>query len=294
MKQAKNEVFIEGILLESDIKTNVSKNGNKPFIRGEVRIQVDQKVDNEVVTSTIPVRMFAMKYTKEGKENAAYDSITKIRDQLTSAAAAGSLEGADAVRITKGSLGENVFVPRGSDKEVSFPEIQSNFVTKINRTALAPVTKFSVNVAVNSIKEEIKNGEPTGALVLKGGVVQYNDKLDLIDFKIYNEAAKNFIQSTYNVGDTVNIQGLLNFSAKTEFVEEEAGFGESISIPKTTTVRELIITTGSVEPFDEERAYVKADLNAALNARMARITELKEGAKSTPAAAPVNSNPLGF
>lgn len=291
MKQAKNEVFVEGILLESDIKADVSKSSNKPFIRGEVRIQVDQKIENQIVSSTIPVRMFAMKYTKDGKENKAYDSILRIRDTFTSAAAAGNLEGADAVRITLGSLNENIFVPKGSDKEVSFPEIQSNFMTKINRASVSPVTKFSVNVAVNSIKEEIHNGEPTGALILKGGIVQYNDKLDLVDFKIYNEAAKNFIQNTYNVGDTVNIQGFINFSAKTEFVEEEAGFGESISVPKTTTVRELVITTGSVEPFDEERAYAKADLNAALGARMARITELKEGTKTE---APAKKEPLGF
>lgn len=291
MKQAKNEIFIEGILLESDIKTDVSKNGNKPFIRGEVRIQVDQKIDNQIVTSIIPVRMFAMKYTKEGKESGAYESIVKIRDTFVSAATAGGIDKADGVRIARGSLNENIFVPRGAEKEVSFPEIQSNFMTKVARNSLTPVTKFNVNVAINSIKEEVRGGEPTGALILKGGVVQYNDKLDLIDFKIYNEAAKNFIQNTYNVGDTVNLQGYVNFSAKTEYVEEEQGFGEAISVPKTTTVRELVITTGSVEPFDEERAYPKADLNAALSARMTRITELKEGAKAPE---PASTSDIGF
>ena len=39
---------------------------------------------------------------------------------------------------------------------------------------------------------------------------------------------------------------------------------------------------------------LKADLKRSVPARMARITELKEGTKSAPAAAPVNSNPLGF
>ena len=68
------------------------------------------------------------------------------------------------------------------------------------------------------------------------------------------------------------------FSSETSFIEEEAGFGEATLIPKTTTVRDLIVTTGSIEPFDEERALKKADLNAALDARLARIKEGKEKA----------------
>ena len=127
-------------------------------------------------------------------------------------------------------------------------------------------------------------------------IVQYGDKLDIVDFKIYNEAAKNHIQSNYSNGDTVNIQGYINFSATTEYVEEEAGFGESIAVPKTTTIRELVITSGSVEPFDEERAYARTDLNDALAERMERINTLKEVSKQTAAAtqAPVENDYQGF
>jgi hypothetical protein len=283
MKQAKNEVFIEGILLESDIKVGTSNKDNRPYIRGEIRIQVEQTINGEKIESIVPVRMFAMQYTNSGDLNPAYESIIRVRDNFISAAAAGDPALADAVRISKGSLNENIFVPKGSDKEVSFPEIQSNFIQKINRSSIVPVTRFTVNVAVNSIKEEVKYNEPTDALILRGGVVQYNDKLDIIDFKIYNEAAKNHIQTNYNPGDTVNISGYINFSIKTEYVEEEAGFGDAIAVPKTTTVRELVITTGSVEPFDEERAYAKADLNKALAERLARINELKENSKAAAA-----------
>jgi len=286
MKQAKNEIFIEGILLESDIQTGTSKEG-KEYIRGELRILVNQKIGDETVESIIPVRMFSNKLTKQGKPNRAYESILKVKNEFVSAAAVGgNLEEADAVRITTGSLNESLFVPRGSDREVSFPEIQSNFINKISRNKVTPMTKFNVNVVVNSIKEEVKHEEVTGALILKGAIVQYNDKLDLIDFKIYNEAAKNHIQTNYSKGDTVNIQGYINFTSKTEYIEEEQGFGEPILTPKTTTIRELVITTGSVEPFSEERAYAREDLNKALSERAARIVKLKEDsqAATTPAA----------
>ena len=298
MNQAKNEVFIEGILLESDIQTGTSKE-NKEFIRGELRILVNQKIGDKVIESIIPVRMFSNKLTKEGKSNKAYESILKVKNEFVSAAAVGgNLEEADAIRITSGSLDESLFVPRGSDKEASFPEIQSNFINKISRDKMVPMTKFNVNVVVNSIREEIKHEEATGALILKGAIVQYNDKLDLVEFKIYNEAAKNHIQTNYNKGDTVNIQGYVNFTSKTEYVEEEQGFGEPILTPKTTTVRELVITTGSVEPFSEERAYAREDLNKALSERAARIVKLKEDsqAAATTTAVPQkgNANDTGF
>ena len=89
MNQAKNEVFIEGILLESDIQTGTSKE-NKEFIRGELRILVNQKIGDKVIESIIPVRMFSNKLTKEGKSNKAYESILKVKNEFVSTASASS------------------------------------------------------------------------------------------------------------------------------------------------------------------------------------------------------------
>lgn len=284
MKQAKNEIFIEGLLLESDIKIGTSKKDNtKEYIRGELRILVNQKIDGVIVESIIPVRMFANQLTNDGKPSKAYESILKVKNEFVSAASVdGDLTKADAVRITGGSLNESLFVPRGSDKEASFPEIQSNFINKISRDTMTPMTKFNVVAVINSIKEEVIQSEPTGVLLVKCGIVQYNDRLDFVEFKVLKDAAKNHIQTVYNKGDTVNLQGYINFISKTEYIAEEQGFGDPILTPKTTTLRELIITTGSISPFDEERAYSKEDLNVALNDRAARIVKKKEDSM-TPA-----------
>lgn len=289
MKQAKNEIFIEGILVESDIKTGASKGENKPYIRGEIKILVNQVIDGQTIESIIPVRMFSMKYKANKESNPAYEAIERVKDSFTSAAAAGGIDGADCVRITRGSVNENIFVPKGSDKEVSFPEIQANFISKVSRATFNPLTRFTVNVAINSIKEEVKHEEATGALVVKTGIPQYGDKLDLVDFKVYKENAKNHIEKHWKKGDTVNIQGYINFSAKTEYVEEESGFGDAILIPKTTTVRELVITSGSSEPFDDERAYSKEELNTAMDERIGRITEKKAEAKLAASASSSNT-----
>ena len=284
MKQAKNEVFIEGILAEVDIKTDTSKKDNKPYIRGEIKILVNQMIDGETKESVIPIRMFSMKNKKNGDANPAYDAILKVQNTFKSAAGEGGLKNADAVRVTRGSINENIFVPRGSDKEVSFPEIQANFISKCNRNSSNPLTRFSINVAINAIKEDVdREGVPTGALVIKAGVPQYADKLDLIEFKVYKDNAKEHIERYWQKGNTVNVEGYINFSAKTEFIEEEeeSGFGDPISIPKTTTVRELVIISGSSEPFDEERSYSKEELNTGMDERIARIAILKDNSQKT-------------
>jgi len=291
MKQAKNEVFIEGILAEMDIKTDTSKKDGKEYIRGEVKILVNQMIDNEIIESIVPVRMFSMKLKQNGDANPAYEAIEKLQKTFTSAATTGSFENADCVRITRGSINENIFVPKGAEVEVSFPEIQANFISKVSQNKLNPLTRFSINIAINGIKEEFKNDEPTGALIVKAGIPQYGDKIDLVDFKVYKDSAKSHIERFWSKGDTVNIQGYINFSAKTEFIMEESGFGDPIPVPKTTTIRELIITSGSQEPFDVERAYTKEDLNKAVEKRMGLIAELKERAPKTEA--PKNDN-LGF
>ena len=290
MKQSTNEVYIEGFLSEATIVTGTSKGRN--WVRGEVKIQVDQKINDEIVTSIIPIRMFSMetsidKATGQTKPNRNYGTICGIKDNFVSAASAGDPALADGIRISKGSLNENLFTPKGSDKEVSSIEVQSNFINKIPRASVVPSTRFSVDIAINSIKDEMKGGELTGAIIIKGGIVQYADVLDLIDFKVINAAAQNHIRLNYKTGDTVNLRGYLLFASKTDFVEEEAGFGEAVSIPKTTTIKDLIVTTGSIAPFDVERAFKREELNVALDARLARITESKAEAmipKAQPAA----------
>lgn len=275
MEQARNEVFIEGILLESTIETGTQPTTQKEYVRGELKILVNQKIDNVIHESIIPVRLFSMKITNAGNVSKVYQSILDFGQKAKSAASHNGIANADAIRIKQGRLAENIMIPRGSQKEVSFPEIQTSFIDIIDKTKVAPLTKFTITAAINAIREEVKNGDPTGSLVVKVAVPQYGDKLDLFDLIVHKPAAINFIQTNWAKGQTVNIQGYVNFTTKIEEIEEEGGFGDPIIVPHSTTVRELVITSGSAEPFDEERAYKKEDLNNALNARLARIEAQK-------------------
>ena len=290
MTQAKNEIFIEGILLETNITKDKNKD-NKNYVRGEIKVQVDQEISGQMVTSIIPIRMFAMEKTSKGETNKAYENILKLTTDFVSAATAGSIDGADGIRVSvgkknsMGSIGENLYCPSGSDKVISTIELTCNFFDKVARNALKPLATFSVNVVVKSIKEEVKGDEVTGALILTGAIVQYGDRLDMVNFHVKSEAAKNHISTRYNPGQTVNIQGFINYTSNTTFVEEEAGFGDPVFTPRTTYTRELVITSGSIEPFDKERAYNKEELNKAIDERLGRIEEKKKGTpkKAVPA-----------
>ena len=294
MTQAKNEIFIEGILLETKINKGENRD-NKEYISGEIKVQVDQKISDQMITSIIPIRMFAMRKTTKGEDNKAYDNILKLTTDFVSAATAGSLEGADGIRVSvgkKGSMGsisENLYCPSGSDKIVSTIELSSNFFDKVARASLQPVATFSTNIVVKSIKEEVKGDEVTGALILTGAIVQYNDRLDMVNFHVKSEAAKNHISARYNAGQTVNIQGYINYTSNTTFVEEEAGFGDPVFTPRTTYTRELVVTSGSIDPFDEERAYKTDDLNKSVAERLGRIEEKKKGATAPKKAVPAEN-----
>ena len=66
--ESKNEVTICGLLNELDITPGTTTDGRE-YIRGRARIQVDQEINGEMVTSEVPVSMFAMKLKKDGTAN---------------------------------------------------------------------------------------------------------------------------------------------------------------------------------------------------------------------------------
>ena len=132
MRQATNQVKIEGILAETDLKyTSFKKNGEDvEAIGGKIKILVNQEVNKVPTALEVPVYMFSSKYTKKGTVNPSYTSIEKVMNEFVSIAAAGSEAQADRVRITNADIRMNVFP--GRDGIVSEPRIHASFVSKAN------------------------------------------------------------------------------------------------------------------------------------------------------------------
>ena len=279
LRQAENKVKIEGILSEIDLKTGSfkKKDGSTvDSIGGTIKVKVQQKIGDKECTLEIPVHMFASKMTNAGKPNPAYESISRVMNEYTSIAAAGSEDGADRIRITSGQIQMNEYYsPNG--QLISFPRINSSFVTKVKKEEFSPEATFIADFFVASKEDEVDvNDVATGRIKIRGILPQYGGKVDVVDFYGMPGTVKDSISKYWNEGDTVKAQGRLNFSSKTEKIVREVDFGEPQVDIRTINVSELIITGGNQTPVDGEFAFDPDEIQQALMERKARLDAQKD------------------
>ena len=279
MRQTENSVKIEGILSEIDIKTGSFMKNGKPVesISGEIKVQTEQPINGENTTLEIPIHFFAAKYKNNGDLNPAYENIEKVMTSFSSISAVG-IDLADRVRVTVNSdaIRMNEYYNQAG-QFVTFPRIYASFVTKITKDQMKPTAQFNCEMMIKAITDEIdRNGDETGRLKITGIIVEYNDKVDVVDFYTSNENVKNSIMNYWKPGDTVKAHGKLNFTSRTETVINADGFGEPVETSRTVSVSELIITGGSQEPMSGAFALDLAEVKNGLAARQARLDALKE------------------
>lgn len=284
MRISENQVKIEGILSEVGLETATfnRKGQTTECIRGTIKIRVEQDINGTMTTMEVPVSAFASRYTNAGAENPAYNSLKDVMENYKSIAACGNIDDADRVRITNGSLQENVFYAKNGDL-VNTSRISASFINKIAKNECKPEATFTATIVVGNKSDELdRDGTPTNRLNVNGVIIQYGERADLIKFIVAKPEAKNHIEQYWNDGDTVRVQGKVNFSSKTEYIEEEVGFGEPIKTAKTTSVHELLIESGSAGCLEGDAAYDIKDIQSALAARKVRIEETKKPVVSAP------------
>ena len=154
IRQAENIVRIEGILSEVDLNygsfTKKATGEQVNSIGGSIKIQVNQNINGVETTLEVPVHMFASEYTNKGTKNPAYQNIEKIKNEFTPIAAAGGVQGADAVRITNGKIVINEF-PNRMGEISSYPRINASFINKIRQDEMKPEATFTVTFAPTSL-----------------------------------------------------------------------------------------------------------------------------------------------
>ena len=284
MRISENQVKIEGILSEVGLETATfnRKGQTTECIRGTIKIRVEQDINGTMTTMEVPVSAFASRYTNAGTENPAYNSLKDVMENYKSIAACGNIDDADRVRITNGSLQENVFYAKNGDL-VNTSRISASFINKIAKNECKPEATFTATIVVGNKSDELdRDGTPTNRLTVNGVIIQYGERADLIKFIVAKPDAKNHIEQYWNDGDTVRVQGKVNFSSKTEYIEEEVGFGEPIKTAKTTSVHELLIESGSAGCLEGDAAYDIKDIQSALAARKVRIEETKKPVTTAP------------
>ena len=302
LESKENSVKIEGILSEIDLEAGSYNKDGKTVekIGGSIKVRVNQMLNGAEVELDIPVYMFANKLTNKGTPNPAYASIERVMNEYKSIAAVG-IDAADRVRITGANIRMNEYYGQG-DKLNSYPRINASFVTKVtDMSKYNPEASFSAIFAIGSMGYETdKDGvEVADRYKIRGIMPQYGGSVDVIDFFATSPNVIDAVSSYWEQGDTVKINGKLNFTSKTEEKLVEVDFGEPRVERKTISVSELIITGGSQTPLEGDFAFDMDEIQTALEARQARLAELKakakaKDAKSAPKAAPKKAMDLGF
>lgn len=283
LKQAENSVKIEGILSEIDLKTGTTNKNGKTveYIGGAIKVRVNQILNGVETELDIPVHMFANKLKNDGNPNPAYASIERVLNEYVSIAA-GGIDKADRVRITNGNIRMNEYYGQTGNLN-SYPRINASFVTKLtDLSKYCPEATFSTVFVIGSMAYDTdKDGvEVEDRFKVRGILPQYGGIVDVVDFLATAPGVISAVSSYWNPGDTVKINGKLNFTSTTEEKMVEVDFGEPRMERRTVSVSELIITGGSQTPLEGDFAYDADDIKEALAERQARLAKSKEEAKN--------------
>ena len=246
----------------------------RPYQRATVTIRVTQAYGGKEETSDIQVGMFATEFTSTGKQNPAWKSLNDLK--LMKTAQNVGIDNASNVRLTGATLQENNFVSR-TGQLINGWQIRGSF---INEAKVAPVASFVTDIYIMSMTDEVdREGDTTGRLKIKGGIVQYGGKLDVVEFIVEAPDTVEYISRNWEENGTVTVKGRIRVLSQEEEVQS-SGWGEDV--PETTTrfVRELIITTGDDTCKEEDFAYDPVEIKKAFAERKAAIEQMQINARA--------------
>lgn len=275
--ESTNVCNISGILSQLDVEEKSTADG-RDYVQAKAVIKVDQEVGGKMIENEIPVRFFSMKMKSDGSAvSKIYTAIANFPQTFTSLAALPDEDKnlASKVVINAAHIEENIWVDPNSGEARATWQIGSNFMNPA-KGDFEEGARFELSgVILGRTREVDQNGEETGRLKVKFGIVRYKGRLDVVELIADSENAVNFIESNWEDGDTVNVNGAISFNQTQRVWYEEQGFGEPIKRTKTISRKELIILGGSPSGLEEELSYDSNAIKAALDERQGRVQEQK-------------------
>ncbi|AYB37619.1 hypothetical protein [Brevibacillus laterosporus] len=271
LREALNEAAIEGILQE--LRLEEKKVDDKLAITGEIDIRINE---NSVHT----VNVFSYKLTQEGKESGIFKGLNTVKNEYKSIASYNEEE-ADRVSITAGKLGVNEYFVQEELK--TYPQLSTNFINRLKpNDEFKPRAKFEAEVYIKSVKDEMKNDEETGRILVDTYIPLYKGKIIPFRFIVADPHAVEYVRNNYESGTTAFVYGDIINEVHVNTKKIEGGFGKPQEKIKRTTVREYVITGGST-PYDEDdaKAYKKEVIKKALTEREIYLEE-KKNKKEAP------------
>ena len=275
--ESRNEVSVVGKLLSTTFREGTIQSTGKPYESCKYIVRVRQEIEGKEEIHEIPLDVFATKYTNAGKVNPAFRTIQDMK-QMNTIQNDGE-DKATIVRINKATISENIFVP-ASGQVVDGWQIRSSFVNEGGKGEFA---RFVVEIFIIDMYDETDNeGNPTGRLIVRGGIVQYGEKVDVLEFIVEAPDKVEYVSRNWEPNITVVAAGRIRYTSMEPVATTSVeSWGEEVmdtSGPKMA--RELIITGGPSELPDEDFMYDPVEIKKGLNVRKANIEQMQLNAKS--------------
>ena len=147
------------------------------------------------------------------------------------------------------------------------------FVDQATKTAPRN-NSFTIQGVVDSVKEVLNSdGEPTGELKVDLLNVTFGEREIRIPMYVTNKEGIRYIESNWNPGDLVTVYGEIVYEQKVTEIVRETAFGKGSSKKFTSTVRRLVINSGTSPKAEDEHNYNR---NKLLSLRGAYLKDIEE------------------
>lgn len=293
LREAKNEVKIEGILKESNLKKIVANGENA--ISGRIVVLVNKEgVDNEVT-----VNSFVKEFKKDGKINPGYTNLNGFMNNGVSMAYLMASQGmseqearanASCVRTSGATLKVNEYYRPDGTLSTRY-DVSCNFIRVISNPECTPTAEFDVECYFDKIRKEMKDGEETGRIYLDTYIPVYGGAVIPMTFVADGDVAEYMVDN-YMPKRSSRIFG--HFVSSVERKETVyQGFGRPKVDVTTTYKHELVIDGGEPEQYDPEspKAFSPEAIQVAVQVRE---TEYLPGLKKKQTERNTKNNAGGF
>jgi len=283
LRQAINDITLIGEVKEQKLNLNKNKEGN--YINGSLVINTGD-------FSEIEIKVFVSEKNKKGKVKKSFETLQKLinEDFLTLASCKNDEDRENVAKVR--IQGQKEFTPRFNEDIFKIKETEE-VKTKVNidlsfgnitvDSSIKPEdykAKFDVEMFVTSVKEEIKQDEPTGRAIVSGWTPIYGGKvipMEVVVGIILNDDGEEFdfgedILAQVEEGMTLNVWGDINYKSIITKTTKGGGLGRAKVEEHREYINELVVVGADIQE-DEDKEF---DMELIKQAKIERDVAIEE------------------
>lgn len=265
MKKMINKSMIEGVLLEKELRSGITKAG-VPYVSG--RLQIETEPGN-----IITIDVFEQQKTSKGLDNVKFG----ILNGIYSSGAAKQDGSTNPTRLRVNSaLDLNDWTDKDGQPRTALINA-GGFINIVS--TISPKAEFETDIVIKSVQPEIRNEVETGRAVVNGLIFNYRNNALPIRLIVENKKGVDFF-SSLDPNTFTRVWGVQVNNTVTNEKAEDSAFGDSKVVRSSYTRKELVITGAQTIPYEEDQ-LTSAELAAAVQARNILVAEKTQGVKST-------------